>query len=187
MAGRKKKKIIDVGDQPAEKDPDGQDAEDEGEEEEEKGADDVDPDLAEDAANAALAAEDESVGDLEDVEVPQPKASRGGSLARRDPMAAYMNEVRRYPLLTPEEEKSLATRLVEHGDIPHPPVESRRVVPPALGDDVARAAVLRVVVQDRQVLDPAGRRLAAGGGHRVGVAEAEVDDGAGQGELDGRG
>jgi RNA polymerase sigma-32 factor len=113
MAGRKKKKIIDVGDQPAEKDPDGQD-EEEKEEDEEKGADDVDPDLAEDAANAALAAEDGGVGD-EDIEIPEPK-SRGGSLAKRDPMAAYMNEVRRYPLLTPEEEKSLATRLVEHGD-----------------------------------------------------------------------
>jgi RNA polymerase sigma-32 factor len=115
MAGRKKKKIIDVGDAPAEKDPD-QDA-DEDEEEKEKEGDDVDPDLAEDAANAALAAEDESVGDAgaDDVEIPEPK-SRGGSLARRDPMAAYMNEVRRYPLLTPDEEKSLATRLVEHGD-----------------------------------------------------------------------
>jgi RNA polymerase sigma-32 factor len=31
-------------------------------------------------------------------------------------MAAYMADVRRYPLLTPEEEKSLAVRLVEHGD-----------------------------------------------------------------------
>ncbi len=118
MAGRKKKKIIDVGDQPAEKDPDGQDAED-GEEDDEKEADDVDPDLAEDAANAALAAEEESVGGLsdDDTEIPEPKVkTKGGSLAKRDPMAAYMNEVRRYPLLTPEEEKSLATRLVEHGD-----------------------------------------------------------------------
>ena len=117
MAGRKKKKIIDVGDQPAEKDPDQHDG-DEGEEEAEKTTDDIDPDLAEDAATAALAAEDESVGDLGDdgdVELPEPKV-RGGSLAKRDPMAAYMNEVRRYPLLTPEEEKSLATRLVEHGD-----------------------------------------------------------------------
>ncbi|MGE0403319.1 MAG: RNA polymerase factor sigma-32 [Kofleriaceae bacterium] len=114
MAGRKKKKIIDVGEKPAEKDPDGQD-EEESEEEAEKDGDDVDPDLAEDAANAALAAEGESVGD-DDVELPEPKPSRGGSLAKRDPMAAYMNEVRRYPLLTPEEEKSLATRLVEHGD-----------------------------------------------------------------------
>ncbi|MGE0869333.1 MAG: RNA polymerase factor sigma-32 [Kofleriaceae bacterium] len=43
-------------------------------------------------------------------------ASRRDSLARRDPMAAYMAEVRRYPLLTPEEEHALAVRLVEHQD-----------------------------------------------------------------------
>jgi RNA polymerase sigma-32 factor len=41
---------------------------------------------------------------------------RGSSLARRDPMALYLRETRRYPLLTPEEERELATRLVEHGD-----------------------------------------------------------------------
>ena len=39
-----------------------------------------------------------------------------GSLARRDPHAAYKAETRRYPLLTPEEEKALAVRLVEHQD-----------------------------------------------------------------------
>ncbi|MEZ4399448.1 MAG: RNA polymerase factor sigma-32 [Kofleriaceae bacterium] len=38
------------------------------------------------------------------------------SLIKRDPLQAYMQEVRRYPLLTPEEEHALATRLVEHGD-----------------------------------------------------------------------
>src|SRR3954462_14021820 len=31
-------------------------------------------------------------------------------------MAAYMTEVRQFPLLTPEEEHALAVRLVEHGD-----------------------------------------------------------------------
>jgi RNA polymerase sigma-32 factor len=41
---------------------------------------------------------------------------RGSSLAVRDPLAAYMNEARRFPLLTPEEEHALAVRLVEHGD-----------------------------------------------------------------------
>ena len=44
------------------------------------------------------------------------RAERGGSLARRDPMAAYMAETRRYPLLTPEEEHDLAVRLQQHGD-----------------------------------------------------------------------
>jgi RNA polymerase sigma-32 factor len=44
------------------------------------------------------------------------RRSRGGSLARRDPLAAYMQETRRYPLLTPDEEHDLAVRLHEHGD-----------------------------------------------------------------------
>jgi RNA polymerase sigma-32 factor len=43
-----------------------------------------------------------------------PEGSR--ALALRDPMAAYMAEVRRYPLLTREEEHQLAVRWVEHGD-----------------------------------------------------------------------
>ncbi|MCB9567442.1 MAG: RNA polymerase factor sigma-32 [Myxococcales bacterium] len=38
------------------------------------------------------------------------------ALARRDPMAAYMAEVRRHRLLTREEEYDLAVRWVEHGD-----------------------------------------------------------------------
>ena len=110
-----KKDIIDVGEQPAEKDSDeDEDAEEEDGRPESTADGDVDPDLAE-AATAAAEAEDPSTDD--DVEIPAPKtSSRGGSLARRDPMAAYMSEVRRYPLLTPEEEKALATRLVEHGD-----------------------------------------------------------------------
>src|SRR5688572_26852187 len=107
-----KKDIIDVGEEPAEKDTD----EDEDAEDAEKSSDgDVDPDLVE-AAAAAVEAEEASTDD--DAETPAPKVSSrgGGSLARRDPMAAYMSEVRRYPLLTPEEEKALAVRLVEHGD-----------------------------------------------------------------------
>lgn len=36
--------------------------------------------------------------------------------ARRDPLAVYMSETRRYPLLTPDEEHDLAVKLVEHGD-----------------------------------------------------------------------
>ena len=52
------------------------------------------------------------------------KSARRGSskpasttaLARRDPMAAYMSEVRRHPLLTRDEEYELAVRWVEDGD-----------------------------------------------------------------------
>jgi RNA polymerase sigma-32 factor len=47
-----------------------------------------------------------------------PRAAPEGTraLALRDPMGAYMAEVRRYPLLTREEEHELAVRWVEEGD-----------------------------------------------------------------------
>jgi RNA polymerase sigma-32 factor len=70
----------------------------------------IDDDDAAEAGEVAEVADD-------DAEAPAPApAARGGSLARRDPMAIYMRETRRYPLLTPDEEHALATRLVEHGD-----------------------------------------------------------------------
>jgi RNA polymerase sigma-32 factor len=104
--GRKKKAdVIDVGEKPA------QESSQEDSEEEEKESDEgLDTDLV---AAAAI-----DVGDATEEELPEPKIprSREGSLARRDPLAAYMSETRRYPLLTPEEEKELAVRLVEHGD-----------------------------------------------------------------------
>jgi len=111
-AGRKKKAdVIDVGEPPREspEEPveDDEDKEDKEDKDEEEG---LDADLA---AAAAIDVGDE----VPDVEVPEPKtSSKGGSLARRDPLAAYMRETRRYPLLTPEEERDLAVKLVEHGD-----------------------------------------------------------------------
>ncbi|MCA9664397.1 MAG: RNA polymerase factor sigma-32 [Myxococcales bacterium] len=42
---------------------------------------------------------------------------RGGSLAVRDPLQAYINEARRYPLLSREEEHALAVKYVEEGDL----------------------------------------------------------------------
>jgi RNA polymerase sigma-32 factor len=117
--GRKKKAdVIDVGEKPA------QDSTDEDAESDAESADSEDEDkepdpegLDADIANAAAAIDvGDDPADVEDL--PEPKVSRstGGSLARRDPLAAYMSETRRYPLLTPEEEKELAVRLVEHGD-----------------------------------------------------------------------
>jgi len=108
---RKKADVIDVGDKPARESTD---AESEDEEKEEGDSEEgLDTDLV---AQAAIDVGDEP-GD-EDLPEPKIPARRdtSGSLARRDPLAAYMNETRRYPLLTPEEEKELATRLVEHGD-----------------------------------------------------------------------
>lgn len=45
-----------------------------------------------------------------------PAPAGSTALARRDPLAAYMGEVRRHPLLTREEEHELAVRWIEQGD-----------------------------------------------------------------------
>ncbi len=42
---------------------------------------------------------------------------RGGSIARYDPLQAYLNEVQRHALLTPQEEHDLAVRFAEKGDV----------------------------------------------------------------------
>nr|MBA3821377.1 sigma-70 family RNA polymerase sigma factor [Deltaproteobacteria bacterium] len=106
---RKQAAVIDVGDKP---DPDEKDSEPDEDADEEQDSDEgVDTDLASTAETIDVGDE---VEPTDDVEIPV--KSTGGSLARRDPMAAYMREARRYPLLTPAEEKELAVRLVEQGD-----------------------------------------------------------------------
>ncbi|MBA3500598.1 MAG: RNA polymerase factor sigma-32 [Myxococcota bacterium] len=109
-AKRKKAGVIDIGDKPAEKESEEDSEEDSEEAEEESGAD----------LDMAKSAEVIDVGEeatVDDVDVPEPKEdTRGGALSKRDPMGQYMRETRRYPLLTPEEEKALAVKLVEHGD-----------------------------------------------------------------------
>ena len=63
-----------------------------------------------------------------DASVEAPKksgAKKGGKLtkasarevSKRDPLAAYMKDVQRYPLLTREEEHDLAVKFVETGDV----------------------------------------------------------------------
>ncbi|MDB4958219.1 MAG: putative polymerase, sigma 70 family subunit [Myxococcales bacterium] len=103
----KKSDVIDVGDSPDKETTD----EDAHEEVEAEPDTEIDPDLVE--AAAAIDVGDEATDEAEQREPPK---SRGGSLARRDPLSAYMSETRRFPLLTPEEEHSLAVKLVEHGD-----------------------------------------------------------------------
>ena len=46
-----------------------------------------------------------------------PAISQKGSLAPPDPFAAYVQEAKKYPILTEEEEKELAIRLRETGDV----------------------------------------------------------------------
>lgn len=52
----------------------------------------------------------------QDVSRARPAPAGTTALAKRDPLAAYMGEVRRYPLLTREEEHELAVQWYEHGD-----------------------------------------------------------------------
>ena len=129
---RRRKKpaaVIDVGDKPADDgagraeqaapDPEPGDGDEDKNEDKDEALEGADIDLA----SAAIPIDVDEGGEAGDVtelagddgDAPEP-ASRGGSLAKRDPMAVYMRETRRYPLLTPDEEHELATRLVEHGD-----------------------------------------------------------------------
>jgi len=112
----KSSKVIDVdGGQAKPVEDDAEAAESEDAEEKDSEADGLDTDLMN--AGAIDVGEEhqedhEAHGDAE-----EPPAKReAGSLARRDPLSAYMAETRRYPLLTPEEEHDLAVKLVEHGD-----------------------------------------------------------------------
>jgi RNA polymerase sigma-32 factor len=116
--------VIDVGEKPAdadasEKGSDGSasepEAEPEDDQEGQEAEEGLDTDLAA-AAGAIDVGEEPETSDEEVESAAEKAASKGGSLAKRDPMAAYMRETRRYPLLTPDEEKALAVKLVEHGD-----------------------------------------------------------------------
>lgn len=72
-----------------------------------------------DALAEVAPATDEELDAIEATLLPRlPRTAPEGTraLALRDPMAAYMAEVRRHPLLTREEEHQLAVRWVEHGD-----------------------------------------------------------------------
>jgi len=80
----------------------------------------VEPDPRE-LADGALADVEVSDADLDAIESELVRGGRAApkgstALARRDPMAAYMAEVRQHSLLTREEEYELAVRWFEHGD-----------------------------------------------------------------------
>jgi RNA polymerase sigma-32 factor len=55
-------------------------------------------------------------GDVEEIEPPKDVHVESSSLARFDPMAAYLREVQRHPLLTPEQTHELAVRFVQTQD-----------------------------------------------------------------------
>jgi RNA polymerase sigma-32 factor len=104
--GRSKRdKVIDVEAEEKPKD----EAEDEEESEE---AEDAVAELTGEAPAEAEAEEETATDD----DLPRVDAGERVSLIKRDPLQAYMQEARRYPLLTPEEEHALAVKLFEHGD-----------------------------------------------------------------------
>ena len=87
-------------------------------------ADDGDEPREDAFSDEALAADDAVYEDIHaaDVKLPVPrkKAAAGAgatALSTQDPLAAYMRDVQRYPLLTPEEEHSLAVTYAQTGDV----------------------------------------------------------------------
>ena len=119
--------VIDVGDEPVRPAADGEAGDEEAEGGDDGEPSEVDAELVSSSA-AVIDVDDDAApegGDGGDgAETPDGDGDRGRAygregrvgLIKRDPMQAYMQEVRRYPLLTPEEEHDLAVRLVEHGD-----------------------------------------------------------------------
>ena len=68
-----------------------------------------------DDALAHISDDDESPAEDEHAIVPERPAGR--SLARLDPLQLYIQDIRRYPLLSREEEHELAKKFVETGDV----------------------------------------------------------------------
>src|SRR4051812_30017744 len=89
-------------------DPDDDGGEDEREAEE--------PDEAE-LAEAALPADAEAAEDEPLVPPERALQGQGRALQRIDPLERYMAEVRRYPLISREEEHELAVRYARDGDV----------------------------------------------------------------------
>lgn len=78
-----------------------------------------DEDSIEDEPSDEDVVEGELVDDGETAQALPVKATRSssGSLARTDPLSAYMQDVQRYPLISREEEHTLAVRYFEDGDV----------------------------------------------------------------------
>lgn len=66
---------------------------------------------------AAEVVEGEELEDEGPSSAPASSALDGPALSRRDPLQAYLREVQRHNLLTPEEEKELTRKYVETGDV----------------------------------------------------------------------
>jgi RNA polymerase sigma-32 factor len=83
-------------------------------EESEESDDDFAANVADEQGVALIDVDDD---EFDSIPPPKKEKSKQGSVAKYDPMAAYMQEIRRVPLLSREEEHDLAVRLVEDGDV----------------------------------------------------------------------
>jgi RNA polymerase sigma-32 factor len=123
----KRKRSADVIDVDATRRADDEDAGDgeakaeaDDEEQEKEEGDGVDEEMAREASGTVIdvepTGEEEAVDDSYLDRLEKEARKERVTLIKRDPMQAYMQEARRFPLLTPDEEKALAVRLFEHGD-----------------------------------------------------------------------
>ncbi len=75
------------------------------------------PDNKEELEDALEAEVVEDAAVQQDPSLPSKLATGTSALRRRDPLGAYMRDVERYPLLSAKEEKELALRYFEGGDL----------------------------------------------------------------------
>ncbi|UJR80131.1 RNA polymerase factor sigma-32 [Sandaracinus amylolyticus] len=87
------------------------DDDDEGSEAEQESRDD------DEALEGDVVVEGEVVDDVDLAEPIPARAETGSALATQDPLQAYMRDVQRYSLLTPEQTHELAVKYVETGDV----------------------------------------------------------------------
>jgi RNA polymerase sigma-32 factor len=87
-------------------------------EDEDEDDDAIVPEVVDDGNGEDGAAIDEELGEIVDSSMGPARAQGGGraSIVSRDPLTAYIQETRRYRLLSREEEHDLAVKWTEHGD-----------------------------------------------------------------------
>ncbi|MFO0618157.1 MAG: RNA polymerase factor sigma-32 [Polyangiaceae bacterium] len=92
----------------------GEEPADDGDERERDGDDEPDHDVIDASSEVVEGDDDADVGAGESIPA---SASEGAALSRTDPLQAYLREVQRHKLLTPEEEKELTTKYATTQDI----------------------------------------------------------------------
>ena len=94
------------------------DEDERGDDDEDTLVDDEGADLSDEAleAEAETAKDEDKTSGKAETKTAKALAKAGGAIDRRDPLAVYMRDAQRYPLLSREEEHELAVAYFEHGD-----------------------------------------------------------------------